>query len=502
MTPEGRARGMRFAGGGTIKCVVYLGGMEFVNTAINRHCDQPKRCPIQLTDVMMLPLEGNEEMGLESSLRLLDLPMEATIDDVNAAYERLHRMIDQYYQDAGAAEQGERQADMDLLALAYENAVAYLSGQDDDDPLAPEPMPASSRRRGADLRIVNLPAEEPEDEEIETVSSLPDSNIETVEAALAVISQRLHETEAALPDAQRDVDSATTALEAANRHHERVRQESINTIVAAKSAKIRALLLEIEAKRAMEKAVAIAEKARARVTAAKRMAKEAKTEAEKARQEVGRLKASEESAAAEALNAEKQLEAAKGRLKTLTNNLMETRKRIRLSQDVIETESGIERLLEGTGDLLAASSSDTTLAAERQKIINDLTEIENSLNGSKERPVAARRTVGPNRQRIARDTAEKRSDFRIVYPADQRPVFSIDGRTMPVLDLSSAGMRLKISEDRSCPRIMRGVIGFNDRPPLKVTGRVVRQGQGSVGLRLVTRIGNHVLDQERMRLSA
>ena len=450
----------------------------------------------------MLPLEGKEEMGLEASLRLLDLPMDATLEDANVAYARLHQMIEQYYDDAGVEEQGERQSDMDLLSLAYENAVAHLSekaettsGLFDED----ESLP---RRRVTDLRVVNFPGKNAAHDSIETVSSLPGTNIETVEAALAVISQRLHESEAALPEAQRAVDAATAALESANRRHEGVRQESINTIVAAKSAKIRALLLEIEAKRAMEKAVAIAAKARDRVSAAKRMAREAKLEAEKARQEVDRLKTAEESAAADALRAEKQLENAKGRLKSLTNNLMETRKRIRLSQDVADSESGLEQLLQGTDDLFSVSSTGHETTAERQRIISDLTQIEHSLNHAKGKNPNAHGSAGSNQWQVPRSTNDKRRDYRIVYPTGHRPVFSMDGHSMHVLDLSSAGMRLKGKDGFNCPRIMRGVIDFNDRPPVKVTGRVVHQKNGDVGLRLVTRIGNHVLNQERLRLSA
>jgi hypothetical protein len=458
--------------------------------------------PIYLQDGTMLPLEGNEEMGLEASLRLLDLAMGATVEDATTAYAKLYQMIDHYYQDAGGEEQGERQSDMDLLTLAYENAVTHLSAKAEPEACDADETPPVTRRRRTDLRVVHFPGTGAADDDIETVSALPESNIETVEAALAVISQQLHESRAALPEAQREVDSATTALEAANRRHERLRQDSINTIVVAKSAKIRALLLEIEAKRAMEEAVAIAEKARDRVSVAKRMAKEAKAEADKARREVDRLKTAEESAASDAAKAEKMLETAKCRLKTLTNNLMETRKRVRLSQDVIETDSGLERLLEGTGDLLSAPSTDSALAAERQKIIRDLTEIEQSLNRSKDLPPGPHRIARSDNRGISRDTVEKRKDYRIVYPSRHRPVFSMDGHIMPVLDLSSTGMRIKAKGGLACPRIMRGVIDFDDHPPLKVTGRVVYQQDGSVGLKLVTRIGNHILDQERLRLSA
>ena len=91
---------------------------------------------------------------------------------------------------------------------------------------------------------------------------------------------------------------------------------------------------------------------------------------------------------------------------------------------------------------------------------------------------------------------------RLTYPEDQRPRFIVDGRAIPIFDLSRDGMGVAPDEATARSRLVRGSIDFCGRTAVQVTGRVVRQDAKSQGLRLVTRIGNHVLDQERRRLSA
>ncbi|BBO79949.1 hypothetical protein DSCO28_05150 [Desulfosarcina ovata subsp. sediminis] len=464
-------------------------------------------------------------MGLDESLKLLDLPPDATIDDAEKAFTHMQNLIEQYYQDADGDVSPSRQADLELLSLAYEKALVHISERDFAADSKPAPKTESVQVPRTDSRpmlkiVSDLPELEDLDESMDfsdeqvpergsdSLPVLPESDIQTVEAALAIISRRLHEAEAALPEAQQVVDQATAAVDAANRRHERVRQESINAIVVAKSAKIRALLLEIESKRAVEKAMAVAEKARERVTVAKRMAKAAMAEAEKAQQEVGTLKESEEAAAADAVNAESQLEQAKARLKTLTNRLVETRQRMRISRD----SGGMLTLGPGgkiNGDSLDAVLADQLIRTDvdsgasddRNKLISDLLEIEASLqngDGGENMLPATNSSLAPVQSHIP----ERRRQARIVYPPHQRPGLSVEGRTLPILDLSVTGMRLETGDGFSCPRILRGEIRFTGRQPVKVTGKVVREDDRSAGLRLVTRIGNHILDKERLRLSA
>jgi hypothetical protein len=132
--------------------------------------------------------------------------------------------------------------------------------------------------------------------------------------------------------------------------------------------------------------------------------------------------------------------------------------------------------------------------------MSDLLEIEASLKSRKQTPHAPEMPE-PTQPGNTGCAAERRRHDRIAYPFGQGPAFSIEGRTIPVLDLSSAGMRLEPDDAMACQRIVRGAIAFGGRQPVPVTGKVVRQDDHGLGLKLVTRIGNHILDQERMRLS-
>ncbi|WP_213182084.1 PilZ domain-containing protein [Desulfosarcina cetonica] len=461
----------------------------------------------------MLIANGQEEMGIEASLKLLDLSPDASLDAAGQAYEHMQQLIDQYHQDSGGADPQARQADLELLSLAYEKVVAHISERSAPQTAGREAKPllrvVSDQKTLADLDFpMDLSDLEAPSRDNESLPVLPESDIQTVEAALSIISRRLNEAEAALPEAQQVVDAATAAVEAANRRHERIRQESINAIVAAKSAKIRALLLEIEAKRSIEKAMAVAEKARERVKAAKRMAKDAMTEADKAQQQVGELKQSEEEAAAEAVKAEKQLEQAKTRLKTLTNRLVETRKRIKISRDNggeltfhPDGRPGGDYLDAILADRLTLSDANSDNAGDQEKILADLREIEASLQGS-EVPAKPSPAAGIKASSNKRHVPERRRQPRISYPTHLRPVLSVDGRTVPIIDLSGSSMGLKTDGNYACPRIVRGMIDFPDRPSVNITGRVVRENGTTTGLKLVTRIGKHILNAEQRRLRA
>jgi hypothetical protein len=137
----------------------------------------------------------------------------------------------------------------------------------------------------------------------------------------------------------------------------------------------------------------------------------------------------------------------------------------------------------------------------RQQIMSDLLEIEESLNARKRQSMPAQDDVSELSGAAVPDT-ERRQHHRVAYPADQRPRLSVDGRMIPILDLSSAGMRLEPDAAMADSHIVRGAIAFPNRSPVKITGKVVRQDDAGLGFKLVTRIGNRILDQERLRLRA
>jgi hypothetical protein len=396
---------------------------------------------------------------------------------------------------------------MDLLTCAYEKAVGCLSDRDPQN--APSSAAAPPRAswidgpQSTDLCFtINVSADREKD-----APPLPEPNARTVEDAISITSRRLHQVESALPGAQQAVDSAMAAVEAANRRHERARQASLTAVVAAKSAKHRALLLEIEANRAMQDAIAVAEKARDRVVAARQVAKDATAEVDKARGQASRVKKSEETAAAEAVCAEDRLEKEKARLKALTHTLVETRSRMRMFQGAtasMEKQDPEASLLSPAVTPANRFSSPLAVGGEvtaRNQIMADLLEIEASLDARKGNSKPADIT-GTLQSDAAGPTDERRQHHRLAYPLDQCPLLSIDGRTIPILDLSTTGMRLEPDAVMARSRIVRGVIAFSGRPPVEVTGKVVRQDDSGLGLKLVTRIGNHILDQERLRLSA
>lgn len=460
----------------------------------------------------MLFFKGKEDMGLEASLKLLDLPPDATIEDANQAYTYLHQMIDLFHQDSGADNQGDRQEDIELLTCAYEKAVGFLSDRDPRRTPSPATVPSgSSDNEGpesTDLHFtINFNRDAVENSVPGAAAPLPEPNTRTVEKAVSITTRRLRQAELALPGAQQAVESATAAVDSAKRQHESAKQASMDAVVAAKCAKSRALLLEIEAKRAMATAIAVAEKARDRVVAARRAAQDARAEAGKAREQVSRIRQSEETAAAEAVCAEDRLEKEKDRLKALTHTLIEGRERMRMFQEptaAVETqtpEARMPSLAHSPADPLFLPDAAGSETAAREQILSDLLEIEASLNGRAQTaiPVADNADTSAGADDPA---AERRRHPRLIYPSDRRPLLSMGGRSIPISDLSTAGMRLETDHDMDAPRIVRGAITFAGQRPLPITGKVVRADEQGLGLRLVTRIGDHILEREHLRLSA
>ena len=292
----------------------------------------------------MLFFKGSEDMGLEASLKMLDLSPDATIDDANQAYAYLHRMIDLFHRDGDNQEQGNRQEDVELLSCAYEKALAYISARSPQSapsaakaaPVAGTPSPETT---GLHFTI-NFSGDAEKDTLPDALSAMPEPNRQTVEDAISITARRLQRIEAALPEAQGAVTSARTAAEAAGHLHEQTKHAKMEAIVAAKSAKSRTLLLEIEAKRAMDNAIAIAKTARDRVLEARQAAGDAKKDAERAWQKACHIAKSVETAAAELICAEDHLDKEKSRMKALTHKLLQARTQMKLFQGA-QAECGL-----------------------------------------------------------------------------------------------------------------------------------------------------------------
>lgn len=446
-------------------------------------------------------------MELEASLELLDLDENATLDEAKQAYLRVQHLIAQYYQDIGDPDADIRQADLEILSRAYDRVLAHLSEKTENpnarpklrvvrDMPGPDPLAAGSPLPDA------LPA-------ASFSPILPESGLQTVEAALAVIARRLHETEAALPEARQMVNTAAADADAASQRHEQIRQESISAIVAAKSAKVRAFLLEMEVKQAMEKAVAVAGKARKRVEAAKQMAMAAKLEADKAHEQVSQLKKSEEMAIAETMKAEKKLEQARTHLKTLIHDLTETRNRMKLSHGGLETDGDGKT---GDRNLDALFSELSSMDTPPNHGIDGFMPPSTGSGDVPDRggafavDVPAPVTLPTHPEHVSvlpPSGAERRRMARIVYPPHACPVLLMEDGAFLVMDLSGAGMRLERPRAEGafpCPRIVRGTLNFQNRLQVEVTGKVVRESESAVGVRLATHISNTLLAEERNRL--
>ena len=158
----------------------------------------------------MLFLKGKEDMGLEASLKLLDLSPDATIDDANQAYAYLHQMVDLFHQDGGDKERGNRQEDMDLLTCAYEKAVAYISGRDPSVAASAADTSRSSvvtAPEATDLHFtINFSGDADKDSSNHADTRLPEPNNQTVEEAISITARSLKHAESELPGVQDATD--------------------------------------------------------------------------------------------------------------------------------------------------------------------------------------------------------------------------------------------------------------------------------------------------------
>jgi hypothetical protein len=318
----------------------------------------------------------------------------------------------------------------------------------------------------------------------------------------------LHEIQARLPVAQREVEVARAAVHAATQRHDQAKQSGIQTLVAAKSATTRALLLEIAAKRAMDEAVAVAKKARSRVVAARQAAKEARGEAETVREQVKHSRKSEATAAVDVVCAEERLEKAEARLQTLIHKLVLTRDRRLTAQSPCngthrqDWASAIQVPAATSAGRISFPQTAGADVVSRQQVMADLLEIEAALNARTQVLVPSATDgfgawVDPGPIPIP----ERRQHQRLIFPTERRPLFSTESGSSPILDLSANGVRLESGNCVFTSRVVRAMIAFADQRPIQVTGKVVRKDDHGLSLRLVTRIDRQTLDRERLRLS-
>jgi hypothetical protein len=449
-------------------------------------------------------------MGPETSLQLLHLSTGASIEDAYSAYTELQQEISRFH-DASEGESGAGfQEDMALLTCAYESAVTFLS-ENSQSCITVSDRGDSRPFLNTDLQSTVDPSDAKRAKPAEWDKSAAGDGIfrhadhRTVEEAIAITTRRLNEAESAMPGAQEAVNTAKRLVEKARKRVETAKQANLNTIISAKSAKIRALLLDVEAKKAEKAAHTVAEKARERAVAARKAAEDARQLVDRERQQVIRAKKSEEAATAEVICAEDRMERELLRLKSLEQKLLETRNCMRMFRDTTDAFEGDRRKdadhrLVNTSDLNAlGGESNADGKGVHEPLLAELQQVE--VFDDIDNPQTPSESVGETDKENGTDRENERRRYpRIVYPLSRQPNFTIDDHSIPVLDLSSKGMRLGFTEgmDR---RIVRGAIDFPGDEPLSLIGRVVRKDSGGMGIKLVTQIGKSVLEKERTRLA-
>ncbi len=149
--------------------------------------------------------------------------------------------------------------------------------------------------------------------------------------------------------------------------------------------------------------------------------------------------------------------------------------------------------------LALGTRSDKMTAAVRRRICCDLAAIEAALKARRQAGGLQDLEDAPNPPSWVAPV-ERRRHGRVGYPPHRSPRFDLAGRSLVVLDLSCAGMRLKADAPCGRSNLVRGVIAFADQPPIRVVGKVLRHHGREMGVRLLTRIARQVIDRERRLL--
>jgi hypothetical protein len=449
-------------------------------------------------------------MGPEASLQLLHLSKDASIDDVHRAYADLHHEISCFHRESGEDSQLDFKEDVELLTCAYECAVSYLSNPADNEDTDDEnDCTIASISGGASQTKIDLPINRDDEKSIwgglpSEILSSNQADQRTVEEAMIITSRRLRETESAIPGAQEAVNAAMRAMEKAKQRVESAKQANLNTMISAKSAKIRALLLDVEAKKAEKNAHAVAERARARAVAAKKVAEEARQQVDQVKKQVIRAKKSEEAATADVICAEDRMEREMLRLKSLEQKLLETRNCMRMFQETTSAirgydNTGADHCQAGSGRCKGSSEKANGVDETTQdQILSELQHVE-VFDDLESQAVASKPIETSSLQGEKKLETDRRRFPRIVYPANRHPIFTVGDKSIPVLDLSPKGIRLDATDGMN-RGIVRGSIDFPDQGSIHVAGRVIRNNAQGIGIKLVTRVSNRVLEKEKTRL--
>lgn len=93
------------------------------------------------------------------------------------------------------------------------------------------------------------------------------------------------------------------------------------------------------------------------------------------------------------------------------------------------------------------------------------------------------------------DGPEKRNFARLIYPSSKRPVFKIKKHELEVIDISEEGLKLLNPLQRNFGEKVYGRIALLSGESTDMTGRIVWQAQGALGV-LTTRIPRSTIISE------
>jgi hypothetical protein len=95
---------------------------------------------------------------------------------------------------------------------------------------------------------------------------------------------------------------------------------------------------------------------------------------------------------------------------------------------------------------------------------------------------------------------QQRTNFRLRYPEQERPLFKIIGRNAHVAELSERGARIRGLERVVPGQPLAGVIHFANGEVAEVDGKVLRRDGEEVVVRFNTGVSLKFMMSEQMRL--
>lgn len=453
--------------------------------------------------------EEKLNVELDQSFRLLDLEKDAGIEDADNAYKYLYQMINLIYDDD---KDEKREQEIINLNNAYESVTAYMGS----DKMQPDASLADAKplkpikAQGKTMERMAQPCESlPMPEPIEQTG---------FKSGAIVPENGQHDSPVQPMDTAHEVGGTQEQPKSHQDFERQAKTNNLKTRLQEGEEEAQAIAFETTARHFTEKTLIEAGQAR-------EWAAQATSDAKTAKMVTKRAKADAKAAMYEA---EKALNKANNQKDLAKEFLAEADKDLRAAlharacaeeafkksrQIIKEAEQFKEkaRLAKKEADAARQQAADLMAKAEQIKIqaetdiitshpdksaaptaFEDLLEIEKSLK-------AGTRTTPEPEKPSCVDGNEKRSGKRVVYQTKKAPHLVVGSKTFPVLDFCTRGLRVLGNGHEMSSKIVRGAICFDEKPPISVTGKIIRSHENQVAVKLATRIPNMIIEQELER---